>query len=181
MRKFRKVALSLVLAVLLVVGLTVPLVAANPTVSITVTAKVVAITNTQSTWGIGTVEVDDVVYFSADGNQDDDYSQIENTGSVAVDVEIQGTDIEGGSYDWTLAASTGSEQYSLYCNNETQPTSYTIEVKSSTYNDICTALPATGSDTCDWSMKFTAPTAFNANDDGAEKTATVTLVASASA
>jgi len=178
-KKFRRIALSLVLAVVLIAVFVAPATATNPTVSITVTAKVVSITNTQSTWAIGTVDVDDVVYFSATGVQDDDYSQIENTGSVAIDVEIQGTDIEGGSYDWVLASTPGSEQYSLYANNETHPTEYTIEVKSSSYNDICTNLPATGSDTCTWSMNFTAPSAFNANDDGAEKSATVTLVASA--
>jgi len=178
MKKFRRISLSLVLAIALLVSFAIPVAAANPTVSITVTAEVVSITNTQSSWGIGTVAVDAVVYFSATGSQDDDYSQIENTGSVNVDVEIQGTNIEGGDYDWTLAAAAGSETYSLHSNNETQPTTYDIEVKSSVYNDICTDLPHTTSNTCDWSMKFVAPTAFNAADDGAQKTATVTLVAS---
>lgn len=176
MRKIRRVALSLVLAVALLAVFVAPVAAANPTVSITVTAEVVSITNTQSTWGIGVVVVDDVKYFSADNLQDDDYSQIENTGSVAVDVEIQGTDIEGGSYDWTLAATTGSEQYSLYANSESTPTLYDVEVKSSAYNDLTTNLAVDA--TYDWSMKFTAPSAFNANDDGEQKTATVTLVAS---
>ena len=176
MKKIRRIALSLVLAVVLTLGLVAPALAANPTVSITVTAEVVAITNTQSAWGIGTVAVDAVVYFSATGSQDDDYSQIENTGTVAVDVEIQGTDIEGGDYDWTLAAAAGSEIYSLHANNATTPTVYDKEVKDASYVDILTDLAADG--TSDWSMKFVAPTAFNAADDGVEKTATVTLVAS---
>jgi|GEM_PF-5466315 len=176
MTQLKRTALSLVLAVALVVAFTAPALGANPTVSITVTAEVVAITNTQATWGIGTVAVDAVVYFSATGAQDDDYSQIENTGSVAVDVEIQGTNIEGGDYDWTLAAAAGSETYSLYANKQATPTVYDVEVKSSTYVDIATNLAASG--TNDWSMKFTAPTGFNAADDGNEKSATVTLVAS---
>ena len=176
MKRLRRISLSLVLAVALLAMWAVPVFAANPTVSITVTAQVVAITNSQATWAIGVVDVDAVVYFSATGAQDDDYSQITNTGSVAVDVEIQGTDIEGGVYDWTLAATTGSEQYSLFANSEATPTVYDVEVKSSTYGDLTTNLAASG--TYLWSMKFTAPTAFNANDDGNEKTATVTLVAS---
>ena len=174
--RIRRIGLSLALAMVLLVGFTVPLTAANPTVSITVTAEVVSITNTKASWAIGTVAVDAVVYFSTDGTQDDDWSQIENTGSVTVDVEIQGTDIEGGDYDWVLAAAAGSEQYSLYANNTTGGSNYVIEVKSSTYNDICTDLAADG--TYDWSMKFTAPSGFNANDDGEQKTTTVTLVAS---
>ena len=175
----RRLGLSLVLAVVLLLAVPLATMAANPTVAITVTAEVVAITNTQATWGIGTVALDAVVYFSATGSQDDDYSQIENTGSVAVDVEIQGENIEGGDYDWTLATAAGSETYSLYANDDDTPTVYDIEVKSSTYTDLATSFAV--DDTKDWSMKFTAPSAFNAADDGAQKSATITLVASASA
>lgn len=174
----RKILVSLVLAMALVFVLAFPAGAANPTVSITVTAEVVSITNTQSTWAIGTVATSDLVYFSADGNQDDDYSQIENTGSVAVDIEIQGTDIEGGSYDWTLSATgeAGSEIYGLNASSTNGTGTYDIVVKSSSYNDLLTNLAADG--LWNWSMKFDAPTTFNANDDGEQKTATVTLVAS---
>lgn len=174
----KKLLISALIAVCLVLSLVVPVFAADPEVSITMSAKIVAITNTEASWAIGPVDVDDVVWFSVDGSQDDDYSQIENTGNVAVDVEIQGTDAEGGAYDWTLASSTGDQTYSLYANNTSGGATYSIEVKSSSYVDIVSNLPATGSDTYDWSMKFTAPTAFNGSDDGSQKTATVTLVAS---
>jgi len=169
--------LAVMLVAVIVVSLLFPMVAlaADPTVTITVSAKVIAITNTQDTWTIGAVDVDEVVYFSVDNTQDDDYSQIENTGNVAVDVEIQGTDFEGGDYDWTLAAAAGDQQYSLYTNGDGDVT-YDIEVKSSVYNDITTNLAADG--TADWSLKLTCPTAFNGADDGENKTATVTLVAS---
>lgn len=175
----RKLIALLIVGVLLL-SLLVPVVAsaANPTVSITVTAQVVSITNTQNSWDIGTVLVDAVVYFSAAGTQDDDYSQIANTGNVTCDVEIQGTDIEGGDYDWTLATAAGSEQYSLYANKQATPTSYDVEVKSSSYVDITAAAGLAAAATNDWSMKFTAPSAFNASDDGLQKSATVTLVAS---
>jgi len=173
----RRLFASLVLALALALIPAVSALAANPEVHITVTAKLIQITNTQDTWDMGIIEVDDVVYFSVDGDPDVDYSQVGNTGNVAVDVEIQGTDIDGtGAYDWVLASTAGSEQYCLYANSEGTPAVYDVEVKSSNYEDLCTNLLAAG--TYDWSMKFTAPSAFNANDDGLEKTATVTLVAS---
>jgi len=175
-RKFRRIALSLVLAVVLLLAVPLATMAANPTVAITVTAQVVSITNTESTWAIGVVAVDAVVYFSATGEQDDDYSMITNTGSVACDVEIQGTDIDGGDYDWTLAAAATNQTYQLYANTEGAPTVYDVEVKSSSYVDLTTDLAVDA--TWDWSMEFTAPDEFSAADDGGEKTATVTLVAS---
>jgi len=95
-----------------------------------------------------------------------------------VDVAIQGLDIEGGDYDWVLATTAASEQYSLYANLQATPTVYDVEVKKTGYSDICTALIPAG--TNDWSMNFTAPSAFNANDDGLQKSTTVTLVASKS-
>jgi hypothetical protein len=136
------------------------------------------ITNTPSSWPIGVVATSAVVYFSATGAQDDDYALTTNTGNCAVDIQIQGQNIEGGSYDWVLSSSAGSEQYSLYANSEATPTVYDIEVKSSSYNNLCTDLAE--DDTYNWSMKFTAPSSFNANDDGNQKTCTVTLVASES-
>jgi len=174
MRKLIALALVLVTMFTLVAG---PVGASNPTVTITVNAATVSITNSHATWNItalvGAVNVDDIVYFSATGAQDDGYSQIVNTGNVAVDIEVQGTNFEGGAYDWTLAASTGVETYSLYANNGSQGATYGVEVKSAAYNDICTSLAA--SNNWNWSMKFTAPSGFNGNDDGSAKTATVTL------
>ena len=177
MRKIRWIGLSLVLAVLLTLGLVVPALATNPTVAITVTAQVVSITNSQNTWGMSTIDVSATVYFSANNLEDIDYSLITNTGSVNADVEIQGTIIEGGTYDWTWATTPGDQIFSLYAYNVTAA-DYTIPVKTSSFVDIVVDLPATGSDTYAWSMKFMGPTAFNAADDGVQKTATITLVAS---
>lgn len=149
--------------------------AANPTVTMSVTAGIISINNTQDAWALGIATPDEIIYFSADGTQDDDYSLLGNDGTLAVDVEIQGTDFEGGDYDWTLGASAGVETYSLYANSDEAGT-YSIEVKSSVYNDLKTNLAKDL--TWMWSMKFTAPTSFNASDDGTEKTGTTTLVAS---
>lgn len=180
MRKLIAIALVLALVTTLLFDGLVS--AANPTVTITVNAATASITNTKATWNItdlvGAVNVDDVVYFSTDGTQDDDWSQIANTGNSAVDVEIQGTDFTQalGAYNWTLATATGASQYSLYANVNGTGT-YTVEVKSSAaYNDLAANLLALQNH--NWSMKFTAPSSFNASDDGVAKTATVTLVAS---
>ena len=175
--------LAIALAVVMAVSLLFPAVAlaADPTVTITVSAVVVSITNTEDTWDIGPVLVDAVVYFSATGAQDDDYSQIENTGNVSVDIEIQGTTADdefGAEYDWTLSAdgTGGVETYGLLANSEGAPTVYDIPIKPSSYVDLTTDLTAT--DTYDWSVKFTAPSSFDVADAGGDKTATITLVAS---
>lgn len=177
-RKFLTLGIALAMVATLIVPSAV--LADNPTVGITVSAQTMSITNTMDTWAIGAVVVDDVKYFSADNTQNDTYSQIENTGNVAVDVEIQGEDIDGGDYDWALATAAGDQIYSLYANTPSGGANYTIEVKSAAeYSKICTNLPyAEGTDTYDWSMMFEAPSAFDANDDGLSKSATVTLVAS---
>jgi len=133
------------------------------------------ISNDPATWNIGHVQAGNVKYFSANGEQDDDYALITNTGGVAVDVQIQGLDIEGGSYDWTLGSSAGDQTYSLYANSEASPTVYDIEVKKADYSYLCEDLAVEG--TYNWSMKFTAPTALNPADDGLQKSTTITLVA----
>jgi hypothetical protein len=174
----KKRLLAVMLVAVMAVSLLFPVVAlaADPVVTITVSAVVVSITNTQDTWVIGPVLVDAVVYFSATGAADPDYSQIENTGNVSVDIEIQGTDAEGGAFDWTLDTAAGDKTFQLYANTELAPTVYDVEVQSVGYVDLITDLDAL--DTYDWSMEFTAPTDFDAADAGANKTIYVTLVAS---
>lgn len=174
----RKKLLAGLLVVVMVITFLCPMAvfAADPEVAITVQAEFIGITNTQTTWTISTpMAVDAEVYFSATDAQDDDYSQIENTGNVAVDVEIQGTDLTG-TPNWTLATAPGADTYSLYANLQATPTVYDVEVKKASYADICTNLAASG--TNDWSMKLTAPSSFGGTEDGTAKTGTVTLVAS---
>lgn len=149
--------------------------AANPTVTMNVTAGIISINNTKTVWELGYATPDEVIYFSTDGTQDDDWSLVGNDGNLPVDIEIQGTDFEGGAYDWTLAAAPTAETYSLYANSDEAGT-YDVEVKSSAYNDLKGNLAKDL--TWKWSMKFTAPDSFNGADDGTVKAATVTLVAS---
>jgi len=171
-----RLIIGIVVALMMVLIPATGALAANPTVTITVTAGLLTITNSEDTWAIGYATPSEVTYFSATGAQDDDYSMVINTGNLAVDVEIQGVNFEGGSYDWTLGAASGNQTYSLYANKSATPTVYDTEVKSSSYTDLTTDLAASANVT--WSMKFTAPNEFHASDNGAEKSATVTLVAS---
>ena len=178
MRNLRRTALSLVLAVALLGAMAVPAFAANPTVSITVRASVVSITNSQNTWDVGVVAAGGaaVKWGSAD-----DYSTLTNTGSVNVNVAIQGTDLVhagNATLNWTLAAD-GDPGDQIYGLKATITDNYNILVKPSAYANLVADLDHTTGNTVTWSMTFYVPTVFDANDDGGEKSATVTLVASA--
>jgi len=172
MRKKLLVGLLVVSLLLAMVLPCSPVLAADPTVSITITAELVAITNTEATFAIGAVEAGGAAVKWGDS---DTHSTAENTGSVACDIELQGTDIEGGDYDWTLGASAGDKIYSLYANSD-HSTTYNIEIKSSSYTDLKTDLAVDA--TWTWSMQFTPPTIFDAADAGVQKSSTLTLVAS---
>jgi hypothetical protein len=175
MKKLKFLLLAPIVIIALVLSLTTPALAVNPQVTITVTAGVVSITNTQANWALGYATASEVIYFSATGAQDDDYSTANVTGNINVDIEIQGTDFDG-SYPWILGATSDAEQYSLYANSTNGSATYNIEVKSSSYTNLVEDLAP--NILYVWSMKFTAPSSFDANEDMAEKSATVTLVAS---
>ena len=173
----RKKLMGVLLVVILVGSFVFPAMAnaaTNPTVTITVKAKVISATNTESDWNIGMVGVDNVKYFSGDNLENDTYSQLNNTGNVEIDVALGGSDFEGGDYDWLLNTTADTEKYSLYANSEATPTTYDVEVKTSDCNNLATDLAA--GHVYNWSMKFTAPSGFNAADPGTNKTATLTLV-----
>lgn len=163
------------LAMALVLAMAVPLAvgATDPTVSITVTAEVVAITNTQDTWAIGTIATSQTAVWGDLAT----YSTVENTGNVAVDVEIRGTDLTGGT-TWSLAAD-GNPGADIYGLKATITTEYNILVKPSAYVDLKAGLAAAATET--WSMTFWSPTSLTAPTDTVQKSGTVTLVASKTA
>ena len=177
MRNLRRTALSLVLAVALLAVMAVPAFAANPTVSITVSAQMIAITNSKTTWEIGVVVVNDFKYFSTDNSKNDTWSQVANVGNVAVDIALQGTDFVAANttFNWVLADTAGDQTYSLYANTDGTAT-YDIEVKKVSPDNLVVGLAKGGKHT--WSMNFTAPSAFHVDDDGLDKSASVTLVTS---
>ena len=170
----KRLALALVLAATLVFGWTLPAMAGNPTVTITMSAAVVSISNTQNTWNVGPLTINDIVYFSGDNQEDVDYSEIENKGNVAVNVTIKGTNAVG-TYSWTLGSAAGNQTFSLFANTEATNTTYDIEVTTGGTAWISNLAKDA---TYKWSMKLTAPDEFDVADDGSDRVCTVTLVAS---
>jgi len=174
MRNLRRTALSLVLAVALLAMMAVPAFAGNPSVSITVRAGVVAIENTQTEWLVGIVAASAEVKWGAS----DTYSTITNTGTVNVDVKLVGGDLVAGnvSLNWELSddGSRGDQTYGLKATNTT---SYDIVVNKAGDGQVAVNLPHSTNNTVTWSMTFYVPTAFDAGDDGAEKSGSVTIVA----
>lgn len=165
---------------LLLAGMVVPsaVFAIAPTVTIHVTAQMVSITNDKDTWELGLVTEGQILYFSTDNAQDDDWSTITNTSNVHVDVELRGTDLipANPTYTWTLASENTTATYCLYANLAATPTVYNVEVKkAATYSKVAVNLGE--GLTNKWSMKFTAPTTFNAEDNGLEKASVLTLAA----
>ena len=175
MRNLRRTALSLVLAVALLAMMAVPAFAGNPSVSITVRAGVVAIENTQTEWLVGIVAASAEVKWGAS----DTYSTITNTGTVNVDVKLVGTDLvyaTNTSLNWALA-DNGTAGDQIYGLKATNTTSYDIVVNKAGDGQVAVNLPHSESNEVTWSMTFYVPTAFDAGDDGGEKSGSVTIVA----
>lgn len=168
--------IAIIIALMMVLISATGAFATNPTVTITVTAGLLTATNSHDTWTLGYATPSEVDYFSATNAQDDDYSMVINTGNLPINVTLQGTNFEGGAYDWTLGTSSANQTYSLYANKSGTPTVYDTEIKSSDYTTLTTNLAASANVT--WSMKFTAPSVFHVSDNGAEKSSTLTLVIS---
>jgi len=130
-----------------------------------------AITSTPDSYDFGTLAVNTT---STTGL---DYFTITNTGGVAVDITIQGTDLTGGDDTWTLSdtAEAGANTYGLKAGLEGGD--YTVIVKkSATYNTLKSNLAASG--TQKWGLKLWMPTSVT-DYDGQEMSGNVTLVASA--
>jgi len=131
----------------------------------------VEITSTPDSFNFGTLLV------NTTGLTGLDYFTITNTGGVAVDVTIQGTDLTGGDDTWTLndEATPGENTCGLKAGLEGGD--YTVIVKkSATYNTLKTNLAAEA--TQKWGLKIWMPTSVT-NYDAQQMTGTVTLVASA--
>jgi|GEM_PF-2098231 len=135
------------------------------------TLKEVDITSTPDSYDFGTLEVNTTAVTGLD------YFTITNTGGVAVDITIQGTDLTGGDDTWTLndEATPGENTYGLKAGLDGGD--YTVIVKkSATYNTLKTNLAASA--TQKWGLKIWMPTSVTGYD-GQTMTGTVTLVASA--
>ncbi len=123
----------------------------------------IAITNTPGSYAFG------VINLGSTNSTGLTYFTVTNTGNIVVTVTIVATNMTGG-VTWTLASSTGPNQYALRAGISG---SYSVTVTASAAI-LVTTLDAGASQT--WGLQLLAPTSFT---DGVSKSGTVTLSATA--
>jgi hypothetical protein len=143
--------------------------ATTATVVITATGQYVAITNSQTTWALGTVGAGATSTWGTSNS----YSTLSNTGNVAVSVFLTGANLIGVSDTWVLATAPGTLTYELQDNMATVGTfSQAITgagVTAKTGVAAAAAVP--------WSMVFLGPSSLTGYN-GTALTATITISAS---
>lgn len=129
------------------------------------------ITNAPSTqaWGI--------VSLSENSTTAINYFTVNNTGGVAVDVTIQGTDLSGGDDTWDLSddASIGDNIYGLRVGLDDDDDTFDIVVGEASATEFITNLGT--SDNQSWGLCIYMPSAVTGYDNQ-QMSATLTLVAS---
>lgn len=106
------------------------------------------------------------------------YFTITNTGTVPVDVTVQGQDLAGGDDTWDLTddASIGENIYGLEAGLDDADDLFDIVVKESVANTLVTNLAISGTQA--WGLKLYMPSSVTGYD-GQQMTGNVTLVGSA--
>jgi hypothetical protein len=115
-----------------------------------------------------------IVATSSTTNTGLDTLTITNTGTVAIDITISGTDLTGGT-TWTLSdnATAGADIYGLKAGLEGGD--YTIIVKkTAAYNTLKSNLAIAG--TQKFGLQLLAPTSLSSPADAVQKSGTVTLI-----
>lgn len=110
-----------------------------------------------------------------------DFFTLNNTGGVAVDVTIHGTNFTGGDDTWALSdtATIGENTYGLKAGLDDVDDTFDVIVKhSEAYNTLVSDL-GIGADT-GWGIQLFMPSTVT-NYDGQEMTAVITLIASEAA
>jgi len=108
----KKRLIGILLAVVMTLGIAAPALAAtSAAVTITFTATIIAMTNSEATWAIGSVVDSTAYWWTTAGTApspepfeaDDMKSTITNTGNVAEDFDVKGSNFTGGA-GMTLSA-----------------------------------------------------------------------------
>lgn len=180
--KKRRLILSVALAVVLVLSIGLPVLAAtSQDVSVTATPTYIALTNSEASWAIGAVDVSSTYWWTTDGNApapepfeaDDMKSTIQNTGNVAEDIDIKCANFTGGA-GWTLSAddtpAEGEISLRAGITGTTNETSMIQVVNGD--NELKGNLASTA--TIKWCMELETAATFV---DGDVKTGIVTLTA----
>jgi hypothetical protein len=174
---------AVVLSLALCLGFAVPALAAtSAAVTITATPTYIAMTNSEASWAVGTVATSGTYWWTSDSNapeepfiDDDMKSTITNTGSVAEDIDIKVANFTGGN-GWTISTddSPAEDEVSIRAGiTGTANEAAMVQVITSD-TELVDNLASSG--TKKWCMEMETASSFT---DGAEKTGTVTLTASA--
>ena len=143
------------------------------TVSATVTAQNVSISVTSGTVAYGIMAANTHrSTIAADLNQT---QTVTNTGNVDIDININSAD----STDWTLAATTGADQYThMFCHTScgTPPTNFTALPAGPSYATFQEDVTSVTSNTRNLDLRLSTPTSTT---EFGEQSMTVTLQASA--
>jgi hypothetical protein len=128
-----------------------------------------AITNSPSEFDFGLVEVNTAT------NTTINYFTLTNSGDCQIDVTIQGTDMAGGGFTWTLSdtATQGNMICGFKAGLDDADDNFDIVVrKTATYNYLVENLGVSA--TQGWGLQLLSPTVYN---DGNTKAGTITVTA----
>ncbi len=125
----------------------------------------VNITNTPNTYGFGSLATGTITETGLA------YFMIINNGTATVNISIQGDNLTGSSFPWTLSddATNGVDTYGLKAGIS----SYNVIVKSTGFNPLISNLAASASET--WGLELLAPSSYSGSDG--PNSGTVTLSA----
>jgi hypothetical protein len=174
---------AIILALALCLGLAVPALAAtSATVTITATPTYIAMTNSEASWAVGTVAVSSTYWWTSDDLAPEEpfvdgdmKSTITNTGSVAEDIDIKVANFTGGD-GWTISTDDSPEEGEISLRAGITGTANEGAMVQMITSDSELVDNLASSGTKKWCMEMETPSSFT---DGAEKTGTVTLTASA--
>jgi len=177
MKRFRKLLVSLALALMLVLSFSMPVFAQSTTdVTVTATPTYLSISNTpttealgmlaasSTTWAIGTAPADPLVDAGCTFT-------VTNDGNVAENIAITATDFTGG-VGWTLASAVGSNTVVMKAGKSGDAHSAMVVVATTGGANFISALAASA--TKKWEFNLSTGT-FT---DGVAKSSTITLTAS---
>lgn len=177
------IALALTLALSPVTGLLgfsgLTFAATSAEVNITATPSYVSITNAPGDWAIGTIAVSTDYWWNGTEpgfplTVDNCTANITNTGSVDVDVTIQGFNFTGGT-PWELGDTAASMVIVVKAGAPGVTDELNMTVLNGTAGQpLKTGITWNGTNFTHWELMIESPTAFT---DGVAKTANMTLTA----
>lgn len=156
----RALAILVVLAIIMAIGLVGIVQAGTTTVNIAITAQgsEISITCNQTDWDAGTLAASETAESGLS------WGQVENDGGAeAVDISIRGYDMTGGAVTWTLSDDGNAGSGIIGMNAGLEGGSYNIVIKkNASYNLLVDELATDA--TQNFGLQLKAPTAAVGNE-----------------